>query len=171
MTHEHAHPHPMTSAQDVLMFATAGNARLTIVSKATGARFTYRLRSSEDGKVTFVGLLTGSDNESAFTYIGVIKGESRTYTRTAKVKISEDAPSIKAFTFFWRHLIERQHLHEGLEVWHEGRCGRCARVLTVPESIARGIGPDCAEQMGLDMGQPELASWARDKGQREWRGQ
>lgn len=169
MTHEHAHPHLMTSAQDVLTFATAGNARLTIVSKATGARFTYRLRSSEDGKITFVDLLTGSDNENAFTYIGVIK--QREYVRTAKVKISADAPSIKAFTFFWRHLIERNHIHDGIEVWHEGRCGRCARPLTVPESIARGVGPDCAEQMGLDMGQPELVAWAKKKAQHDWRGQ
>ena len=30
----------------------------------------------------------------------------------------------------------------GLEVWHEGRCGKCGRKLIVPESIARGIGPE-----------------------------
>lgn len=36
-----------------------------------------------------------------------------------------------------------------IEVWHEGRCGRCARRLTVPESILIGIGPECAEIMGL----------------------
>jgi hypothetical protein len=32
-----------------------------------------------------------------------------------------------------------------LEVWHEGRCGRCGRALTVPESVERGIGPECWE--------------------------
>ena len=143
------HSHLMTSAQDVLTFAMAGNARLTIVSKATGQRFTYRLRASEDGKIRFVGLLTGSDNENAFTFIGIVKDGA--YVRTAKVRIGEDAPSVKAFTFFWRHLTERQQVHEGLEVWHEGRCGRCARPLTVPESIERGIGPDCAEQMGVSL--------------------
>jgi hypothetical protein len=40
------------------------------------------------------------------------------------------------------------HLSEGempplTEIWHEGRCGRCGRKLTVPDSIAIGIGPDC----------------------------
>ena len=34
-----------------------------------------------------------------------------------------------------------------LEVWHEGRCGRCNRALTVPESIASGIGPECAKHV------------------------
>ena len=27
--------------------------------------------------------------------------------------------------------------------WHEGRCGRCGRKLTVPESIEAGYGPEC----------------------------
>jgi hypothetical protein len=35
------------------------------------------------------------------------------------------------------------------EVMHEGRCACCGRPLTVPESIERGIGPDCWEKMGL----------------------
>jgi hypothetical protein len=35
-------------------------------------------------------------------------------------------------------------------VWHEGRCGRCGRKLTVPESIESGFGPECASILGLD---------------------
>lgn len=31
-----------------------------------------------------------------------------------------------------------------LQVWHEGRCGRCGRKLTVPSSIETGLGPECA---------------------------
>jgi len=33
-----------------------------------------------------------------------------------------------------------------LEIWHEGRCGRCNRKLTVPASIALGIGPECGQR-------------------------
>lgn len=134
----------MTSCGDVLTFALAGNARLTIVSRATGTRFSYRLRATEDGKGTFVGVLTAPD---MYTYLGFIRDHE--FKRTAKSKIGEDAPSCKAFTFFWRHLIERHRIHDGIEVWHEGHCGRCGRTLTVPESIQRGIGPDCAQQMGV----------------------
>lgn len=140
------HPHLMTSPADVLTFALAGNARLTVVSKATGNRFSYRLRASSNGQVTFVGVLTGSDNESHYSYLGIIKDKQ--FRMTGKVRILPDAPCAKAFTFFWRHLCECNHVHDGLEVWHEGRCGRCGRTLTVPESIERGIGPDCAEAMG-----------------------
>lgn len=159
------HAHIMTSPADVLAFALAGNARLTIVSKATGNRFSYRLRATDDGKGFFVGVMTGTDNENAYTYLGFIR--DRQFRRTAKSRITEDAPSHKAFAFFWRHLCERNHVHEGLEVWHEGHCGRCGRTLTVPESIERGIGPECVKHMGLDMDEPSLAQWARKKGQ-EW---
>jgi hypothetical protein len=37
----------------------------------------------------------------------------------------------------------------GCEVYHEGRCGRCNRKLTVPESIETGLGPECASKLGL----------------------
>ena len=42
----------------------------------------------------------------------------------------------KAFDFFFRS----SSIHPELVVRHEARCGR---TLTVPESIERGIGPEC----------------------------
>jgi len=36
-----------------------------------------------------------------------------------------------------------------MDYYHVGRCGRCARPLTVPASIINGIGPDCAAKHGL----------------------
>jgi hypothetical protein len=133
----------MTDAAEIERFALAGNARLTLVSVKTGQRFSYRIRVSEGNTVYFVSVLTGSDNENDYTYLGVID-RSHQFRRTAKSRIGEDEPSHLAFEFFWRN-----KLHPQLEVWHEGRCGRCARALTVPESIAAGIGPDCAQIMGI----------------------
>ena len=34
-----------------------------------------------------------------------------------------------------------------LTVFHDGKCGRCGRKLTVPESIQSGLGPVCAGQV------------------------
>jgi hypothetical protein len=50
-----------------------------------------------------------------------------------------DAMVTIAFGWAWRHPDS-----DKLEVWHEGRCGRCGRRLTVPESIESGLGPECA---------------------------
>jgi hypothetical protein len=47
-----------------------------------------------------------------------------------------------AFAWFWDRL-RNGNLPEQVEVHHEGRCGRCGRALTVPESIESGFGPEC----------------------------
>lgn len=131
------------SAENVKQFATAGNARLTLVSKATGTRFTYRIRKASDGEVWFVGVLTGSDNESDYAKLGMVKGgDFRTF---AKASISPNAPSYIAFAWAWSH-IAKGMIPATLAVYHEGRCGRCARPLTDPVSIEIGLGPECRKR-------------------------
>ncbi len=131
--------------QDIYKFATAGNATVTIVNPTTGNRFTYKLRqkTNDDGSVTphFVSVLNGSDNESDYTYIGFIRDGVTFIYGGAKARAGRDAPSVRAFEWFWRHVGDPTPA----EVWHEGRCGKCGRKLTVPESIERGLGPTCAQ--------------------------
>lgn len=46
------------------------------------------------------------------------------------------------------HELERARLGEALRGIADGLpplCGRCGAVLSDPDSIARGLGPDCAE--------------------------
>jgi hypothetical protein len=131
------------------LFAFAGNATFTLVSKKTGARYTYRIRAADGkGKVThFVSLLNGSDNEGDFAYLGHFFGPD--YTHGKKSRVGFDAPSARAFAWFAAQLKKPGALPESLEVWHEGRCGACNRKLTVPESVASGIGPECAKRLGV----------------------
>ena len=49
----------------------------------------------------------------------------------------------RGFAWFWRTL-NGGTFPATFEFWHEGRCAACARRLTVPESIERGLGPECA---------------------------
>jgi len=128
------------------VFVFGGNATLTLRSTKTGARFTYRVRKSDDGKVHFVSVLTGPENDTDFLYLGTFF-QDRSYRHGRKSKVAENAPSAKAFSFFAGQL-DRLCFHPSLEVWHEGRCCRCNRKLTVPESVERGIGPECATKMG-----------------------
>lgn len=135
-------PGRLTDAKQTLRFITAGNATLTLRSRKSGERFTYRVRTSDDKRLRFVSLLTGADNENSFQYLGHIAIGREVFWHGRKSKISEDAPSAKAFAWTWRNL-QQGRLSDQLEVWHEGRCGRCARKLTVPESIESGFGPEC----------------------------
>lgn len=123
-------------------YVIAGNATVTIRSTQTGTRFTYKVQESKDNRpgqmpIYFVKLLNGPDNNGDYTYIGAIFANG--FRATKGTRISTTAPSFVAFEWLSRHWEDRR-----VEVWHEGRCGRCGRVLTVPESIESGIGPTCA---------------------------
>lgn len=144
------HAHQIADAAHVRKFLLAGNARFTLVSKATGTRFTFKIRvkfdenSVEDKpSIYFVSLLNGPDNEGDYAYLGHIWPDRGIYQHGRKSKIGADAPSARAFDFFWRYLQLHANVHAGIEFWHEGQCGRCGRALTVPESIASGFGPEC----------------------------
>jgi uncharacterized protein DUF6011 len=141
--------HQFQSIADAKAFALAGNAILTLQSLKTGVHFTFKVRqakgelSDAPAQLWFVSLLSGADNESDYQYLGIIR-DGR-FTRTAKSRISQDAPSHKAFAWFWN--VQHNGDQGNLLVRHEGRCGRCGRTLTVPESIDAGIGPECASKM------------------------
>jgi len=149
-----AAPGRFASVADVRAFALAGNATLTLVSTKTGTRFTYRLRSTEESnppsKVShFVSVMNGPDNTGDFAYMGHVFAISGDYVHGRKSRIGQDAPSARAFAWFWEKVMksDTDAIPEALEVFHEGRCGACGRKLTVPESIARGLGPECAGRM------------------------
>lgn len=123
-------------------FILAGNATVTLVSLKTGARFTYKIQHPAEDSPHFVRVLTNPDNESGYTFLGSIFSE-RTYVHGRRSSIGETAPSARAWAWTWSRLTSGGDLSD-VEIWHEGRCGRCGRKLTVPESIATGIGPVCA---------------------------
>ena len=137
--------HLLKTASTVKSFIQGGNATFTLVSLKTGTRFTYRVRESEDGNCFFVGLLSGPNNEADYAYLGIIR--RGVFMRTPKSRIGETAPSYLAFKWAYGQLA-KGILPGQLECWHEGRCCRCGRTLTVPESIADGIGPECRKFAG-----------------------
>jgi Family of unknown function (DUF6011) len=137
---------PAMRAQYIL----GGNATFTLVSSKTGQRFTYKLKQiiDKDGNKVqswFVSVLIGPDNWTNYKYAGLLsrfdENSKLAFKSTKKSLISFDAPSIFAF----RWLIDNLE-SPLLELWHEGSCGICGRKLTVPESIASGIGPICASR-------------------------
>jgi len=123
-------------------YLLGGNAIFTIVSKVSSCRFTYKVRAKDvekDRRLYFVNVLTGPENTNDYRFIGTIFPDG-TFKHGSRSTISADAKSVKAFNWLWTHLDDE----ERIEVWHSGRCSRCRRLLTDPQSIERGIGPVCA---------------------------
>lgn len=129
-------------------FMLAGNAYVTFQSRRTDTRFTYRVQAAEPRAGDthepphFVAVLTGSDNDSSYEYLGCIY-RRLAYAHGRKSRVAPDAPSAVAFAWVWKRLSAGE-MHSELAVYHEGRCGRCGRRLTTPESIETGLGPVCA---------------------------
>lgn len=142
-------------------------------------RFTYRIqraKGDEANRPWFVKVLSGPNNLSDYQYLGTIFNgvEGLKYVHGRKSKVNDDAPSARGIAWLVGHLADlldaKAELTKAdmfgnpvaeskikqieaklnkMEYYHVGRCGRCARPLTVPESIINGIGPDCAEKYGL----------------------
>jgi len=126
-------------------FMLGGNAIVTFESEKTGTHFTYRVQAPKKvwGSAShFVAVLTSPDQ---YTYLGCIFG-SKVYAHGRNSKIGPEATSAKAFMWAWKKL-SAGIMPEGMGVFHEGRCGRCSRRLTTPESVSSGIGPECAKKM------------------------
>jgi hypothetical protein len=124
-------------------FLLAGNAYCTFRSERTGNHLTYnvsarKVTDTHEVSLHFVRVLCGPDH---YEYLGTIRGGSF-YSHGVKSRISRDATSAKAFAWLWKHLSAGQ-MPPKCEVWHEGRCSRCGRRLTDPESIATGLGSKC----------------------------
>lgn len=142
--------------QDWKTFLRAGKAVFTVRNTATGNRFTFRVNRHHDcqGRPTqtagqdtwWVSVLSGPDNMRHYTYIGAIFGTTFRLTRGSKV--NEEAQSFRVFAWLNLFLQSDRDLPPGIEIHHEGRCGRCGRTLTVPESIESGFGPECIQLIG-----------------------
>jgi hypothetical protein len=126
-------------------FVFGGRARFTVVSRATGTRFTFRVGAAKDGSIHFASLLTGADNEADYSYIGLAKETGLVWT--GKSKASKEAPSFRALDWVLRNLSNGAKLLAGIEFFHDGACGRCGRALTVPSSVASGLGPECIKKI------------------------
>lgn len=133
------------NAAEILTFIRAGRAVFTLQSERTRTHFTYRVARADRGSRVqhFASALIAPE---VWGYLGVVSGGS--LCATAGSKVSPDAPSFRALAWFLRQLA-RGGLPESVVFRHEGRCGRCARALTTPASVDTGLGPDCAEALGV----------------------
>lgn len=133
---------------DPKRFIHAGNATFTLVSM--GSRFTYRVRQKNSEGPFFVSLLTGSDNEGSYSYLGMLwPDKPYRYVHGRKSKVKSAAPPVQAFGWYLYHLGRGADVTEKVKIYHAGRCGRCGRKLTVPESIMTGLGPECSGKVAM----------------------
>ncbi len=133
----------------------AGNAYFTLESKVSGTRYTYRVYEAKKAKarrvqVYYVNLLMGRNNEPDYRYIGFIK-DGQFHHGGMNGRVTVEAPSFRGFRWFWEQLkMDNRVELEKVQVWPSGRCCRCGRKLTVPQSISIQMGSECAGRVMWD---------------------
>ena len=132
-------------------FILAGRAIFT-VSNPKGERYTYRVTYSKGNDryppCWFIALLTGPNNEDDYTYMGKIDAEMGEVVLTAKSAYPKDAMPVRVANFGLMVAYGKRTLPDGYAIHHEGMCGRCGRLLTVPSSVDSGFGPECIKMVG-----------------------
>ena len=130
--------------QNTKAFVLAGNALFTVESATDNTRFTYKVNKSEDGKVWFVSLLTGPNNESDYKYICYFRDDMIVKVSQKSAMRYKSEP-VSLFRYLLKQMNSGIQSMFELSVYHSGKCGRCGRTLTTPRSIELGFGPECVK--------------------------
>ena len=132
-------------------FVLAGKATFTIQTPE-GTHYTFRVdRKKASGSYPvayFVSQLTGSDNESDYTYLGKLDPYTGQVIATRATNGREKSYAFALLNRVLARVWGDDHAafeQFGFKLLHVGKCGRCGRTLTVPASIESGIGPECAK--------------------------
>lgn len=134
------------NAQQIKEFILAGNALFSFKSLRTGKHYTFKVVKVQPEQPHWpirwrVSVLSGRDNTRDYRFIGNIHIDGQ-FSGTL-----HHTDSFMGFAWCWEHL---ERCGERFEFAHAGRCGRCGRLLTTPESVAAGIGPECQDKMAFE---------------------
>ena len=89
------------------------------------------------------GYYITSINNSNSSFFG---GKNQLYRHSAKSKIGFSAVSNKVIEWFFQHYFKNPNDYKTIKVYHSGKCGKCGKKLTTPESIKSGLGPYCGKR-------------------------
>lgn len=145
-------PESITNAN----FFTGGKAVFTVDNGRVGnehRRYTFKIVKKElprgEGRqqMYFAYILTGPDNMGDYTYLGVVDPFKLTCRPSRKSKFERGSEPFVAINWAMRMVAEGRQAPGDSLIIHEGRCARCGRRLTVPESVKSGFGPECASRL------------------------
>ena len=126
--------------------------------KSKDRHYTYMITQKQDaqneGKVIyFASHLCGPNNDNPFdyNYLGVFSPTTGTVFLTAGSKYKKEDKPVHALNYALNVIYERP-IKEYKKKWsvdilHCGRCSKCNLKLTTPQSLERGMGPKCVNDV------------------------
>lgn len=124
---------------------TIHNGIYTITSPKGGHR-TFQIKTALNGALKgsrILSMLTGPDNTRNYTGFAFVNNDGIKVWSKYAVN-----PDYKTYgELLWSLALDGErspYFQRGYRLLVEGRCVKCNRRLTVPESVISGIGPECA---------------------------
>ena len=141
---------------EALRYVLAGKCEFTVVSGKTGMKLGYKLTKKKanqvkDGGSEFIYYLNTKLNNE-MVYCGVLffdePSNSFKFGKGARGQLQADHLNVKSILYILNNLcVGNTNLN--MRIYHVGKCGRCGRALSTPESILTGLGPECSRQCGV----------------------
>lgn len=128
--------------ENLVPYVFGGNATFTLYSAKTGLRYTFKIKREPNSYWYRVMRLFGDDNTKDYRYIGCIY-QNENSEGPIKWKESAYSEAMKQINFFFRVLAGEYEWPKTMYFYPSGRCARCGRLLTTPESVTTGFGPKC----------------------------
>lgn len=127
------------------------NGRYTIKNRDTGEHRTMEIKTqAQDAKFAagqrILSLLTGPNNEADYTGFAFVNEGGIQVWKSKRAPAGPKTQWEWYAEILWSLALDGgfSRFADRYEFLMEGRCVRCNRVLTEPESIKTGIGPICA---------------------------
>lgn len=130
------------------------NGRFTLRNRTSGEHRTLEIKTQPiDAKFApgerVVSLLTGPNNEADYTGFGFVNDQGIHVWNKKRSTNGTKSEWEWCAEILWSLALDGgfSPFADRYEFLMEGRCMKCNRVLTTPESILTGIGPICAEKV------------------------
>lgn len=138
---------------NALKFILAGKCEFVLHSTKTGDNFKFSMskQQSKDNIEKYIYFLNVL-NEGDKKYAGVVWFDDKTsefrFSQGKKGQSDNKDLNIRSLIFVLNKLFKEETV-QYLDVYHLGRCGKCGKKLTTPESILTGLGPTCSKKAGI----------------------
>ncbi len=82
-------------------------------------------------------------NNDARQYVGTLAPGGDTVRVNPNARFGNIDKPVAVINWSLKMVLNQRTLPAGYSIEHTGRCGKCAKMLRDPESVALGIGPVC----------------------------
>ena len=139
---------------EALRYMLAGKCEFTVVSGKTGTKLGYKItkkKAQQGSNSEFIYYLNTSINREMI-YCGVLFFDEPSNTfkfgKGARGQLQADHTNVRSILYIMNNL-QLGNTNLNMRVYHVGKCGRCGRTLSTPESILTGLGPECSKLCGV----------------------